>query len=204
MSKQIPFMLLLCMAGPALGNACDEILALDIDTVSIISAAEVPAGDYEIPESALKVKLAAHCRVNVILAPSSDSHIEMALWMPSTNWNGKFLALGNGGWAGSISYDAMASGLQQGYAVASNDTGHKQYTAAFAVGHGVGEAVGDCRAGRHAVGVVGHVGVRAIGVEGQGAVNEIGEPAIGVGTTGIAYQSAVPHVQSLAAKVQTW
>jgi len=135
MSKQIPFMLLLCMAGPALGNACDEILALDIDTVSIISAAEVPAGDYEIPESALKVKLAAHCRVNVILAPSSDSHIEMALWMPSTNWNGKFLALGNGGWAGSISYDAMASGLQQGYAVASNDTGHKQYTAAFAVGH---------------------------------------------------------------------
>jgi len=128
-------MLLLCMAGPALGGTCDEILKLDIDTVTILSAGEVPAGDYRIPDSKLTVQLPAHCSVNVVLAPSADSHIEMALWMPSTNWNGKFLALGNGGWAGSISYDAMASGLKDGYAVASNDTGHKEYTAAFAVGH---------------------------------------------------------------------
>jgi len=135
MSKQLPCLLLLCMAGPALGNTCDEILALDIDTVTIVSATEVPAGPYQIPDSELKVELPAHCSVQVILAPSADSHIEMALWLPSSNWNGKFLALGNGGWAGSISYDAMASGLKHGYAVASNDTGHKEYSAAFAVGH---------------------------------------------------------------------
>ncbi|MDX1561851.1 MAG: tannase/feruloyl esterase family alpha/beta hydrolase, partial [Gammaproteobacteria bacterium] len=51
------------------------------------------------------------------------------------DWNGKFLALGNGGWAGSISFAAMAGGLARGYAVASNDTGHKGGSAAFAVGH---------------------------------------------------------------------
>ena len=32
----------------------------------------------------------------------------MELWLPADNWNGKFLAVGNGGWAGTISFDAMA------------------------------------------------------------------------------------------------
>ena len=79
--------------------------------------------------------LPAHCRVAVTLTPSSDSHIEMELWLPTANWNGKFLAVGNGGWAGTISFDAMAAGLRRGYATASNDTGHKGGSASFALGH---------------------------------------------------------------------
>jgi feruloyl esterase len=79
--------------------------------------------------------LPAHCRLAATLTPSPDSHIEMELWLPTDNWNGKFLAVGNGGWAGTISFDAMAEGLRRGYATASNDTGHKGGTAAFAVGH---------------------------------------------------------------------
>ena len=135
MDHKAPFLLLLGIAGPALGSTCVEIEKLNLDNVAITDSMEVPAGDYPIPDSSLVVKLPSHCSVKVILTPSSDSHIEMELWMPSTNWNGKFLALGNGGWAGSISYAAMASGLEEGYAVASNDTGHKEYSAAFAVGH---------------------------------------------------------------------
>jgi len=69
------------------------------------------------------------------LKPSSDSHIEMELWMPAENWNGKFLAVGNGGWAGSIQTAAIANGLRRGYATASNDTGHKGGSASFVVGH---------------------------------------------------------------------
>jgi feruloyl esterase len=69
------------------------------------------------------------------LKPSSDSHIEMEVWMPAENWNGKFQAVGNGGWAGTISYPAMATALQEGYATASNDTGHKGGSALFAVDH---------------------------------------------------------------------
>src|SRR5207253_1909036 len=67
--------------------------------------------------------------------PTSDSHIEMELWMPAESWNGKFLALGNGGWAGNIETRALANALSRGYAAGSNDTGHKGATAAFAVGH---------------------------------------------------------------------
>ena len=55
--------------------------------------------------------------------------------MPSENWNGKFLAVGNGGWAGNIDTGAMMTGLARGYATASTDTGHKGSSGSFAVGH---------------------------------------------------------------------
>ena len=81
--------------------------------------------------------LPGHCRVALVLAPTADSHIEVEVWMPS-NWNGKFQAVGNGGWAGSISRDAMAAALHEGYATASTDTGHKSAEtpgASFVPGH---------------------------------------------------------------------
>ena len=80
-------------------------------------------------------RLPAHCRVAAVLKPSADSHIEMEVWMPAENWNGKFQAVGNGGWAGTISYAALATALQEGYATASNDTGHKGGNALFAIDH---------------------------------------------------------------------
>jgi len=64
------------------------------------------------------------CRVGATLAPSSDSDIRIEVWLPATDWNGKFLAVGNGGWSGSISYGGLASSLKRGYATASTDTGH--------------------------------------------------------------------------------
>jgi feruloyl esterase len=59
----------------------------------------------------------------------------MEVWLPSREWNGKFQAVGNGGWAGSISYAAMAAAVQEGYATASNDTGHEGGNALFAIDH---------------------------------------------------------------------
>jgi feruloyl esterase len=76
-----------------------------------------------------------HCRIAGFLTPSADSHIAMEVWLPSKDWNGKFQMVGNGGWAGVISYSAMASAVQEGYATASTDTGHTGGNAAFAIGH---------------------------------------------------------------------
>jgi feruloyl esterase len=81
------------------------------------------------------IMLPAHCRVAAMLKPSPDSAIEMEVWLPAEHWNGKFQAVGNGGWAGVISYAALASALQEGYATASTDTGHKGGDASFALGH---------------------------------------------------------------------
>src|SRR5262252_3565923 len=76
----------------------------------------------------------AHCRINAILRPSPDSEIEMEAWLPE-NWNGKFQFVGGGGWAGIISFPAMVTAVQEGYATASTDTGHKGGNALFAINH---------------------------------------------------------------------
>ncbi len=53
----------------------------------------------------------AHCRVQLDLKPSTDSLIKMELWLPPADkWNGKFMGVGNGGFAGSI------QGLGDGHA----------------------------------------------------------------------------------------
>ena len=67
------------------------------------------------------------------LTPWSDSDIQIEVWLPIADWNGKFEAVGNGGWAGTISYDWLAAALQQGYATASTDTGHSVANASFAM-----------------------------------------------------------------------
>ena len=118
--------------------ACGTLKAISLPGVTITAAEFVAAGAPAAGRGgrgAAAEPLPAHCRVAATLAPSSDSQIEMELWLPTETWNGKFLAVGNGAWAGVISFDAMASGLRRGYATASNDTGHKGGSASFAVGH---------------------------------------------------------------------
>ena len=43
------------------------------------------------------------CRVAVTSKPTADSDIKIEVWLPASGWNGKFQAVGNGGWAGTIS-----------------------------------------------------------------------------------------------------
>ena len=69
------------------------------------------------------------------LTPTPDSEIRIEVWMPTSGWNGKLQAVGNGGWAGVISYPALANAVAAGYAASSTDTGHQGNTASFALGH---------------------------------------------------------------------
>jgi feruloyl esterase len=76
--------------------------------------------------------------VKLVLAPSSDSRIEMELWLPPADkWNGKFMGVGNGGFAGSIQglANEMPQALRLGYATAGTDTGHQGAGGTWAIGH---------------------------------------------------------------------
>jgi hypothetical protein len=77
------------------------------------------------------------CRVQATLTPTSDSDIKVEVWLPAKDWNGKFVGVGNGIWAGQLSYSALAETVARGYAAASTDTGHtgNGLTGEFAVGH---------------------------------------------------------------------
>jgi feruloyl esterase len=77
----------------------------------------------------------AFCRVWVTIAPTRDSDIKVEVWLPVTDWNGKFQAVGNSDAAGVISYDGMIEAIRRGYAASSTDTGHVGNTLAFALGH---------------------------------------------------------------------
>jgi len=118
-------------------RSCDALASLALPHAKVTSAQLVAAGAFTpssgTQRSAAFAQLPAFCRVAATLTPSSDSQIQMEIWLPAENWNGKFLAVGNGGWAGTISLDAVAAGLRRGYAAASNDTGHSDAGAQFAL-----------------------------------------------------------------------
>jgi Tannase and feruloyl esterase len=126
-------------AGPAATSTrgCETLASLALPQAKITTAQLVAAGAFTAPGAgrggALFAQLPAFCRVAATLTPSADSQIQMEVWLPAENWNGKFLAVGNGGWAGTISLDAIAAGLRRGYAAASNDTGHSDAGAQFAL-----------------------------------------------------------------------
>ena len=48
-----------------------------------------------------------------VIQPSIDSHIEFEVWLPASGWNGKYLGVGNGGFAGGRAAKwSGAGGLQ--------------------------------------------------------------------------------------------
>src|SRR5204863_3251659 len=153
-SSALPFAVLLAMLlargtmGPTPVSAttsCESLSSMTLPNATIALAQSVAAGSFSLPgggraargasqqEEALK-KLPAFCRVAATLTPSTDSDIKIEVWLPAANWNGKFQAVGNGGWTGSIAYPAMMEALNRGYATSSTDTGHTGGSASFAVG----------------------------------------------------------------------
>jgi feruloyl esterase len=124
-------------------RSCEQLASLALPQATISLAQPVAEGAFVAPGAGARggapnevfKRLPAFCRVAATLAPSSDSDIKVEVWLPAAGWNGKFLAVGNGGWAGSISYPAMADALGRGYATSSTDTGHTGGNGSFALGH---------------------------------------------------------------------
>ena len=57
---------------------------------------------WSCPRAAAPAKdLPEYCRVTATLRPSADSDIKVEVWLPTNGWNGKLLAVGNGGWNGN-------------------------------------------------------------------------------------------------------
>ncbi len=131
MRRSLSALLLCSVAGFAAD--CASLGKLALPHTTIAEAAAVPAGDFKSQKN-----LPAFCRVAGAIAPSADSDIRFEVWLPAAGWNGKFLGVGNGGYAGSISFGGMAEAIRSGYATASTDTGHTAkggVDASWALGH---------------------------------------------------------------------
>ena len=129
---------LMSAARPALAvQACETVTALTASPggapLQVTLAQQVPPGGFSVPAGAIDgppgaanpyAALPAFCRVAVTLRPGPKSDIKAEVWMPVAGWNGKLQVVGNGGFAGTIGYRALATALAAGYAAASTDTGH--------------------------------------------------------------------------------
>ncbi|KAI7047660.1 putative ferulic acid Esterase/Feruloyl esterase, partial [Hortaea werneckii] len=81
----------------------------------------VPAGDIAYPTS--PTGLQPLCAVQINVSSSDCSAYSFGLFLPN-EWNERFLAVGNGGFAGGINWLDMGAGVGYGFAVMSTDTGH--------------------------------------------------------------------------------
>jgi feruloyl esterase len=126
-----PVALLLCLAvsraeAQTSAAACAALAQQSLPATTITSAQAIAAGSFTLPGSSNTVgNLPPFCRVAGVIAPTAESQILFEVWMPLEKWNGKIAGVGNGGWAGSISFAALAEQLRRGYATSSTNTGHE-------------------------------------------------------------------------------
>src|SRR5215470_14960660 len=105
----------ICGLFPAAADAaaCDSLRTAN---PAITLAQSVPPGGFT-PQGGRGAEafknLPAFCRVAATLKPTSDSDIKIEVWLPESGWNGKLQSVGNGAWAGTISYPAMATASPQ-------------------------------------------------------------------------------------------
>jgi feruloyl esterase len=105
--------------------ACSAIARLALPDTRILKAEAIhPAPSYPVPGTAVQVAR-AFCRVQGVIAPQ----IRFEVWLPLTEWNGRFEGLGLGAFLGALPYVPMAAALAHGYAVGGTDTGHQSEAA---------------------------------------------------------------------------
>lgn len=117
--------------------SCESLSSLKFPDTTITMALPVAANTFT-PRVGAKPVPVAFCRVAGSIKPTRDSDIKFEVWLPQTGWTGRYESVGNGGFAGSISLNEMASPLKAGSAVAGTDDGHetvKNTQTEWAVGH---------------------------------------------------------------------
>jgi feruloyl esterase len=127
----VALLMVACSPSGVAAATCESLTTLAVKDGAVTFAQTVAAGAFTNPSGRggagagnAFATLAEFCRVALTLKPAPRSDIKAEVWLPASGWNGKLQVVGNGGFAGTISYPAMATVLAAGYAAASTDTGH--------------------------------------------------------------------------------
>ena len=108
-------------------TSCADMAKASLPHAEVLSAKIEKAGQGEV------------CRIAVASHPTKDSDIRLELWIPQGQaWNGKYLQVGNGGFAGQVPVGQLRGLAARGYAVAGTDDGHQSpvgTSASWALGH---------------------------------------------------------------------
>lgn len=118
----------LALAPPAVAGtptSCESLLSFGFANTTITSAVSVPGGPYVAPDTwhLAFTNLPPSCQVSATIKPTSDSDINVQVWMPTQRYNGRYLGTGNGGYAGGFFQSELAAGINNGFATANTDMG---------------------------------------------------------------------------------
>jgi feruloyl esterase len=103
------------ISAPARAAECENLVKLNLSDVTITSATNMPAGRFTPPGPSNALETPAFCHVVAVARPTSDSVINLEVWIPpAEQWNHNFLGVGNGGYRGAISYGALANARADG------------------------------------------------------------------------------------------
>ncbi|KAI8963128.1 tannase and feruloyl esterase [Daldinia sp. FL1419] len=124
------------MAPGSLASACipgtfspivygAEILTISASLVTNYTL-DIPEG-YRFTAPSRKVEQATFCNVTISYThPGFDDKVYVEAWLPISNWNGRFQAVGGGGWQAGrfdFSYAGLAGAMYDGYASITTDAG---------------------------------------------------------------------------------
>src|SRR4029079_1738771 len=99
---------------------CESLLSFKLPNTIVPSAQVTTPGPFTIPQGGAPVNvpdpsvlanLPSFCRVAATLTPTSDSDIKVEVGLPVSGWNRKLQSVGNGAWAGSLPYPALATAV---------------------------------------------------------------------------------------------
>jgi feruloyl esterase len=139
-ARGVTLSILLLSSPQIFATTCESLSTLKLPSTTItlarVEQGDLSSLDTKTPGPPLK-ELPPFCRVAGTISPVPDSVIGFEVWMPASNWNHRFLEVGNGGFSGAPSIRFLAAAIRNGYATASTDTGHhgNAADASFALGH---------------------------------------------------------------------
>jgi len=117
-------------------NSCEGLADLKLPHVTITEAKLVAKPPIAAPG---QMAIPTYCRVLATARPTGDSDIRIEVAIPEGEaWNGRYLQVGNGGFAGTIPEHSILTGVAAGYATAGTDDGHQSAIgtdARWALGH---------------------------------------------------------------------
>jgi feruloyl esterase len=103
-------------------RSCDSLKNLTIPYTTIESAAPDPNA----PDVCRVVAISTH--------PPMGDRVTIWIAIPLSNWNGRFMGTGGGGFSGGSSPSSTAGPVAQGYVTGGTDTGHSGVSGSFALG----------------------------------------------------------------------
>lgn len=81
----------------------------------ILAGSNFTGDSTETSYNTVQTALPTACRIACEVETSGNSTARFEIWLPTKSaWNSRFLAVGNGGWAGGINYPDIVMGLKQG------------------------------------------------------------------------------------------